>query len=117
MQWFALGFAIVFNALANILMKAGARRLGEGVGVGLLRHAVADPFLLLGILSFAIALAGYTFALTRFALAVAYPLMTGIGFLIVALAGAMLFGERLLPLRMVGMAVILLGITLVARTG
>ena len=115
MQWFSLIFAIVFNALANILMKAGARRLGEGVGVGLLRHAIGDPFLILGVISFALALAGYTLALTRFALAVAYPMMTGIGFLIVALASATMFGERLLPIRIVGMGVIVAGIFLVAR--
>ncbi len=117
MQWLALGFAVVFNALANVLMKAGARHLGQGMGVGLLRHALGDAYLLLGIISFAVALGGYTLALTRLQLSVAYPLMTGIGFLIVAIAGAMLFGERLVPLRVVGMAVILLGIILVARTG
>lgn len=116
MPWIGLCFGIAFNALANVLMKAGARRLTLSSGPGLVRHVISDPYLLLGVLSFGLALAGYTYALTRFPLAVAYPLMTGIGFIIVALAGAALFGERLLPLRLCGMAVILVGVVLVART-
>lgn len=114
-KWLLLGAAIMLNAAANILIKAGVRQLGSlEWGLSSAIRAVTNVWLLLGVVCFALALAAYSLALTRFALSAAYPLMTGFGFAIVALASYVWFKEDLSWLRLTGMAVILAGIAMVA---
>ena len=50
-------FAVVFNALANILIKVGMIRVGKTEGWSLmLRKAIAQPAILSGVVSFVLAL-------------------------------------------------------------
>ncbi|MDI3257119.1 MAG: SMR family transporter [Kyrpidia sp.] len=137
MKWLALGFGILFNALANVLMKAAARH-GAGIGAsgslvggaggqpggggpaGLfatLLSAVLNVYLIAGIVSFVLALGAYTFALTRFELSVAYPMMTSLGLVLVAVASFVFFGEPFTWVKTVGTVLILFGVLLVARGG
>ncbi|MBX6395067.1 MAG: EamA family transporter [Alicyclobacillaceae bacterium] len=115
MKWAALGFGIVFNALANILMKAAARHgAGPAGGWSGILSAVLNIYLLAGIASFVLALGAYTFALTRFELSVAYPIMTSLGLVLVALASFLLFREPFTGWKTVGTLLILAGVLCVA---
>jgi len=112
MHTLALIVALCANAGANILIKAAGRHAGpEG---GLVAQFLGWRFLV-GVSLFGLALAFYTVALRRIDLAVGYPVMTGGGLLIVATASALLFQEQLGPLRLAGMALIVVGAVLVLR--
>jgi multidrug transporter EmrE-like cation transporter len=111
-----LTFAIVGNATANILIKHGASKIGETKGLvdfGL--KAITNPSILAGAILFVVVLAAYSAVLMKLPLSIAYPLMTSFGFLIVVTASIYLFGERLHLPQLVGMALILIGLWLVAR--
>jgi multidrug transporter EmrE-like cation transporter len=116
-RWYTLlAVALVFNAVANVLMKAGMRTAPEGAGAtAMLRHYLTSWPVLVGLLLFALNVLAYTQALTRIPLSVAYPLMTSLGFLIVVSASAVFFEETITWVQGIGFALIVAGVVLVAR--
>ncbi len=109
--------AIVFNAVANILLKLGMQNAPDinSVGLkGMLINSITNISVWLGLFSFGVAFIFYSVVLTRMKLGVAYPIMTSAGFAIVSVVAVFLFDERLSVMKIVGIAVIALGIWLVA---
>lgn len=108
--------AIVFNAGANIFMKAGVMsepvKLSDGIVQFVLSY-LTNVKLMLGILFFGIALVFYTKALEKFNLSIAYPTMTSCGLLIVTLWSVFMFNERLSMLQICGLFLIVCGLWLV----
>lgn len=111
MPWIILTIALIFNALANILIKAGMRDYHDK----LFFYLITNKLVICGVLAFAAALGCYSFALTKLPLSVAYPVMTGCGFAIVVTASYFLFGESFGILKMIGIAFIFLGIIFLTR--
>ncbi len=115
LHWGSLGVGLVLNATANILLKVAARN-GDGVATARsLARLYTDGWLVAGIVSFALALAFYSFALTRIQLSVAYPTMTSLGLVLVFVASALWFGEAMTAPKLAGAALIVLGVVLLAR--
>ncbi len=111
--------ALLFNAMANILMKIASTRgsLPDNAALSdkLVSIYLSWPFLG-GIILFGMNLLFYTFALSKMNLSVAYPIMVGSGFTIIGIASCLLFNERLSALQMSGLFLILVGVALVAQT-
>lgn len=115
-MYLILTLAIVFNAIANILIKIGMLKVGGGKGLlemGL--KAASNPAILLGIASFVIALVAYGYVLSKLNLSIAYPIMTSMGFLIVILASWLLLGETITLVQLFGFIIIISGVWMVAR--
>ena len=116
----ALVCALVLNASANLLIKFGMNKIDQAGGLlaggamaGLIR-AVSSPQLIAGGICFAANLAFYAYALQKMKISVAYPIMVTAGFaIIVAVAGWQL-GERLTVVQWTGVALIFVGVSLVA---
>jgi len=116
----ALVLALTLNAVANLLMKVGANRLNHAEGVpgggsGLVGALLSNWVLFLGLFFFACNVIFYTYALKGIRISVAYPIMVGAGFVIISTLAWRYLGERLSPTQWAGVAVILLGVWLVAR--
>jgi multidrug transporter EmrE-like cation transporter len=116
-RWYVLlGLALVFNAMANVLMKAGMRHAPETGGApAMLHHYLTSWPVLVGLALFGLNLLAYTQALTKIPLSVAYPLMTSLGFLIVVSASAYFFKETITWIQGVGFILIVAGVVCVAR--
>lgn len=112
MSWIALSIGVVLNALANILIKAAMTRLRPGSGFDLARTALSEPLLYAGVAAFAAALVGYAYALSRIQLSIAYPVMTSLGLVIVAVASARLFGESYDVRKTAGTLLVIAGVAL-----
>ncbi len=111
-----LALAIVLNAGANILIKVGMLRTGETKGFSeLVKKAMVQPALWLGIVFFALALAAYSMVLSRLALSIAYPIMVSMGLVIVVLVSGLVLKEAITPLQIAGFALIIAGVWMVAR--
>ncbi len=109
-------FAIVFNALANILIKVGMIKVGKTEEwVHAFWKASFQPAILLGVVSFALALVGYSIVLTRLNLSVAYPTMVSMGLVIVVLASHFFLSEAIRPVQIVGFLLIISGVWMVTR--
>ena len=113
-----LVIALIFNALANILMKYANVRadLPESAEImdKLTSLYLSWPFLS-GLFLFGLNLLCYTRALSKMDLSVAYPVMVGTGFAIIGVTSYFLFNEKLGLLQVVGIVLILTGVTLVAQ--
>lgn len=112
----ALAFALCANAAANVMIKAGmrARDVDLADPMGALRMLVASPLVVGGVILFALNVVSYAYVLTRIPLSLAYPIMTSGGFLIVVTASAILLRETLTGPQLVGIALIIVGVVLVA---
>jgi multidrug transporter EmrE-like cation transporter len=108
-----LVLAVVLNALANVLIKEGAARLGDLGDGHLVQRVLGNPFLLLGLLLFALNVVFYLAALTRLNLSVAYPVMVAGGLVIVVLGSAVWLRETVTALQWGGIGLLALGILLV----
>lgn len=114
--YLVLSLAIILNALANILMKVAMLQQEKTTNIiTLVTQSLTNPVLLLGIVSFGLALVAYCFVLAKINLSIAYPLMTSLGFLIVILASWLFLGENITKIQMVGFTCIIAGVWMVAR--
>lgn len=115
-----LAMALLMNAAANILIKYS---MSHGVSSlftpGRAAMERIAPFLswpyLLGIFCFAGNLICYSLALRNLKLSLAYPLMVGVGYLVILGVEILVFGERLTTLQFAGIILILSGVWFVVR--
>lgn len=112
----ALSIGVIFNALANILIKYAMfnKTNIEFTTLSIIK-SILNPYLLLGLTCFGLALGAYSYSLTKYELSVAYPVMTSLGLIIVAQTSAFLFQESFGLQKILGTALIIIGVVLVAR--
>jgi len=117
MIYFLLLVALVSNALANISIKLGVRSFSGGFTETLAKPwlFVMNAYLLSGLVFFGIALVFYSLVLSKMNLSVAYPIMTGMGFLIVVSFSVWGLNEHLLWWQWLGIVFILLGVVLLSQ--
>jgi multidrug transporter EmrE-like cation transporter len=111
---------VFFNAIAQILLKVGMGRIGHfhltvdnvlPVGV----QVITSIPILGGLFCYVFSLAVWLVVLSRVEVSFAYPLVS-IGYVVTALAAYFLLGEQLTPMRLAGIAVIMIGVFMVSRT-
>ena len=115
---------VLLNAGAQLLLKAGTRAIGvigaSGAGGFALAQTALNvalqPFIVAGLLCYVLSVGIWIVALSRVDVSVAYPMLS-IGYVVNALLAWWLFGEDVNAQRCLGIAVILVGIVLVARSG
>lgn len=111
---------VLLNAAAQLLLKAGTNAIGHfefqlanALPIGL---KLATNLPILGGLScYVVSVVVWIMALSRVEVSMAYPMLS-IGYVVNALAAWWLFGEAVGPQRMLGIAVIIVGVWLVARS-
>lgn len=120
----ALVIALLFNATANLLMKVGMKSVAESGGalrdgvIGAIKSVGTSATLVVGLICFALNAAFYMYALQSKALkiSVAYPIMVGGGFALIALVARFhpALRERLAWDQWLGVGLVLVGIVLIA---
>jgi multidrug transporter EmrE-like cation transporter len=111
---------VMLNAVAQLLLKAGARTLA-GLPVSLAEagalagRVIQNGPILVGLACYVVSAAVWILALSRVPVSVAYPMLS-IGYVINAFAAWALFAEAPSAQRLAGIGIILLGCWLVARS-
>ena len=115
-----VGVAVLLGVAAQLLLKAGTNAVGRfafsldsAVPVGL--QLALEPRILGGTGCYALSLVLWVMALSRTEVSAMYP-MVSIGFALNALLAWWLLGEALSLQRIAGIAVIMVGVVLVARS-
>jgi len=106
--WFILG-GVLLNATAQLLLKAGTNAMPLGVRLAI------EPHILAGLACYVISVVVWVVALSRVPVSIAYPMLS-IGYVVNALAAWALLGETVTTMRMAGIAVIVVGVFMVARS-
>jgi len=117
----ALTVALVLNATANLMIRAGARGIAAKWSAetavplsAALKAGMVNPWIISGVVCFALNLAAYSYALTKLPVSMAYPIMVSVGYAIIVCGAAVWFSERLSAWQLVGVGVILAGVWIVA---
>jgi multidrug transporter EmrE-like cation transporter len=113
-------FGVLLNAFAQLFLKAGVRQFGHfdfslanawPVAIGL---ATNYP-IIGGLCCYVVSVVVWILALSRVEVSVAYPMLS-IGYVVNAGLAWFLFGEAVGPQRLTGIAVIIVGVIIVARS-
>ena len=113
-------FGVLLNAVAQLLLKAGARNVGEihltmqnFFAIGL-KVATQIP-IIGGLTCYVLSVVLWIIALSRVDVSIAYPMLS-LGYVVTAVGAWYLFGEALSTQRLLAIAVILVGVAWLART-
>ena len=111
---------VLLNAAAQLLLKAGTTRVGEFqfslenvLPIGI-KIAGQWP-IIAGLACYGISVVVWIMALSRVPVSLAYPMLS-IGYIVNAFAAWWLFGESLTAQKLIGIAVIIVGVWLVAKS-
>lgn len=120
----ALVIALILNAAANLMMKAGMKSVAEAGGVlkdGVfvaLKTVATNATLVTGLLCFGLNAAFYMYALQskNLKISIAYPIMVGGGYALIATVARFhpALAERLTGWQIAGVALVLVGVVLIA---
>jgi multidrug transporter EmrE-like cation transporter len=114
LTWALVITGVTLNAAAQLLLKAATHATGP-IAVSWDGVAAAVPRMLVqtgwwgGLACYAASVVVWVLALSRAPVSVLYPLLS-IGYIVNAIGAALLFGEALPPLKIVGITVIILGV-------
>lgn len=111
---------VLLNATAQLLLKAGTNAIGTfafsvpniaPVGWKL----ATEPHIVVGVGCYVVSVVVWILALSRVEVSIAYPMLS-IGYVVNAIAAWYLFGEAVTLTRLAGIAIIILGVFIVARS-
>lgn len=106
--------AIALGAMGQLLLKSGVNTLGEGVSpLYVLKSFIKSPRILGGFFCYGVSSLFYLVSLSKLDLSYAYP-MIALSYVIVAILSYKYLGEGLPTMRIVGIVVIIAGVTMVA---
>ena len=111
---------VLLNAAAQLLLKAGTNAVGRFefsaqniVPVGI--KLALEPHIAGGLACYVVSVAVWIVGLSRVPVSIAYPMLS-VGYIVNALAAWYLFGESITAQKVVGIAFIIAGVFLVARS-
>ncbi len=116
MHWLALIIAVLANIVANVALKKAVARTPVDQGIGGFLNLAAEPWMWVGVLFAGLLLGCYLYALKEIELSVAYPAVTGLAMVGIALGGMAFFGEGLSLTKVFAIAMIIAGVVLLKLT-
>jgi multidrug transporter EmrE-like cation transporter len=111
--------SVLLNAVAQIFLKKGMLAVGKlsfalKTVIAAIPSIAANPYIWGGFLSFGLSVFTWLIVLSRVEVSYAYP-FSSIGYIVTTIAGYLLLGESLTLYKLAGIAVICIGICILAR--
>jgi multidrug transporter EmrE-like cation transporter len=111
---------VILNACAQLLLKAGTNALGTITlnwqnWFSVFVKVFSQPPIIAGLGCYGISVIVWIISLSRTDVTIAYPMLS-IGYVISAIGAWLFLGEIVSPQRMLALAVIIVGVVLLART-
>jgi len=111
---------VLINAVAQLLLKAGTRAVGNfDFSLANLRPVgwalATQPSILGGLTCYVVSVGIWIMALSRVEVSMAYPMLS-LGYVVNAFFAWWLFGEAVTAMRITGIAVIIVGVYITAKS-
>lgn len=111
---------VILNACAQLLLKAGTNAVGTITLNGqnwfnVFVKVLSQPPIIAGLGCYGVSVIVWIVSLSRTDVTVAYPMLS-IGYVVSAIGAWLFLGEIVSPQRMLALAVIVVGVILLART-
>ena len=117
-NFFLILTGVIFNAFAQLSLKAGAEKIGyldiNSNIISSIKLAVNLP-IFIGLIFYAISVAIWIIALSRVPVSIAYPLLS-LGYIVVSILAYIYFNEPLTIYKFMSMSVIIFGVYLLSRS-
>ncbi len=112
---------VSLNAVAQLFLKTGMNAVGyfqfsSGNILSVLPRIVLNPFIVLGMVCYLLSIAIWLAVLSRVEVSFAYPFLS-VGYVLVACLGYFFFGENLSFNKILGIAIICVGLFFLSRSG
>lgn len=120
-KYFSLILAtVLLNATSQILMKTGMTQVGKFEFSGasfrqMTLGAATNLFIICGLVTMVISMVTHLMSLSRFDVSFAFPFLS-IAYVLVLLYGYLAMGENVTALRVAGVALVVAGTVLIARS-
>ena len=116
-RWYILlAIAVLFNGIANVLMKVGMKDAPTAPGaVDAIKHYLHSWPVMAGLVLFALNVIAYTQALSKIPLSIAYPVMVSLTGVIVITGSMLFFKEEIGGIQWLGFVLIIAGVICVAK--
>lgn len=113
--------SVIFNVTANILLKKGVVAIGGVSGSKTkilleLTKIASSPFIIVGLMLYGFSFLVWLRILSTYDLSKSYPIFATIVFLFTTAGSVLFLNESVSLLRILGIAIMLIGIFIVART-
>jgi small multidrug resistance pump len=110
--WGLVILAAINNSIGSLLLKKSRLVASDSSLIGLL----FSPWFIVGLLFYATNVVIFAKALDKLPVSIAYPVLAGVGFGLIAIAGSIFFSERLGFNQWLGMGLILAGVIVVSSS-
>ena len=110
MYWLALIIAVIANILANVAFKKAVELTPSVKGASGFLSLLFQPWAWFGLCMATLLLGCYLYALRGIDLSVAYPVVTGLAMLGIALTGALFLSEALTGSKIIAIGLITVGV-------
>lgn len=109
--WCLIIVAAINSTLGNLLLKKSR----ENLNLSLIEQ-LFNGWFIGGLLFYGINVILFAKALEKLPVSVAYPVLAGIGFLLLTVSASWMLGEKIAPIQIFGIGLILFGVFLLAKT-
>lgn len=111
---------VMLNAAAQLALKQGMRQIGHFDFTPATLFAMSwrigtNGYVIFGLACYVVSVGVWLLALSRVEVSFAYPMLS-VGYIVTAIAAFYFFGEAVSPIRVAGIAVIIVGVFLISRT-
>lgn len=106
--------ALLFAAVGQLFLKVGVTHIRADRSASLLLAATHSPYVLLGLALTVIATGFWLLILNSLPLVIAYP-MLAMNYVLVSLLASVLLHERIAPVNIVGIGLVVMGVILLFR--
>ncbi|MGD9101775.1 MAG: SMR family transporter [Anaerolineae bacterium] len=116
-QWVGIIVSVLTGGFAQAMMKLGTRKIGQfgdTPALDYLWRLMTSPFILLAVVAYGLGVILYMLILSRLDLSYLYPVMTALGLVLASLVSTFVFGEHISLMRLGGIAVIIVGVFILA---
>jgi len=115
----AIFVSVCLAVAGQLLLKMGMLRMGKfslNISTVVQQYAriLVNPFIIAGIIGFALSVLVWLYVLSRLELSFAYP-FTALNYVLILLASYFVLRETITPVKIMGVAVIVAGVYLISR--
>ena len=115
MHWILLTIAVCANIVANIMFKIAMKDMPGELSAKSILQLAAMPSLWAGAISCVVLLASYLLAIRELGISTSYAFVTSISLLGITITAAFVFSEALTLTKMLGVVIVIVGITMISR--
>ncbi len=111
-----VALSTIFGITGQLLLKRGMGSIGQSAaGIAMIKRIVLSPWVIGGLIIYAMGVVNWMLALSSFELSYVYP-FASLGYIGIIIGSYFIFRERVTVMRLLGIVVIISGVLISSRS-